>query len=189
MSVATEYPPTVFVDVSSRPARPLAAPAVSDRPRLRLVPPAPACPAGSGRSGAVRRGGLRVVRRGYLVPVGAGCATPGLVGDRPGVVLPGARPVRLTRRGAVVLALGVALLGGLMLLAAHLSLGASAGRPRPVGRGTWRGGHRAGRRHPVVDRRRRSRRAVTRARSWQRLREVNHLSSASLTPGQTLKVG
>ncbi|HST47303.1 LysM peptidoglycan-binding domain-containing protein [Jatrophihabitans sp.] len=185
MSVATEYPPTVFVDVSPRSGTRAAAPAIGNQARLRLVPPTPACPPGAGRTGVVRRGNLRVVRRGYLVPVGAGCATPALTGDRIGDAAPGARPVRLTRRGAVALALGVVLLGSLMLLVAHLSLGSPAAGPAsaPGAVVTVQSGDTlwsiAGQVAPGRD----PRQVV------ERLREVNHLSSTSLTPGQTLKVG
>jgi len=184
MSVATEFSPTVFVDASRRPGPRGMAPAGSDRPRLRLVPPVPDCPAGTtrsgtARSGTARRGGLRVVRRGYLVP--AGCATP----VPAGLAEPGARPVRLTRRGAVVLAAAVVLLGGLMLLVAHLSLGSPTAHPAATAGGvvTVQSGDTlwsiAGQVAPGRD----PRQVV------ERLREVNHLSSAVLSPGQTLKVG
>ncbi len=101
---------------------------------------------------------------------------------------PASGRLRLTRRGAVVLALGVVLLGALMLLAAHLSLGASdsgSGQAgiAPGGVVTVQAGDTlwsiAGEVAPGRD----PRQVV------ERLREVNHLTSASLTPGQTLKVG
>jgi hypothetical protein len=188
MSVATEVPPTVFVEASPRSGTRAAAPAIADRPRLRLVPPAPECPPGSGRTGGVRRGSLRVVRQGYLVPVGTGCATRAPAGDRAGSARPGARPLRLTRRGTLVMALGVVLLGAVMLIVAHLSAGSPADSPARSGVASgavvtvqpgdtlWSiAGEVAPNRDP---------RQVV-----ERLREVNHLSSASLIPGQTLKVG
>jgi LysM repeat protein len=96
-----------------------------------------------------------------------------------------ARPLRLTRRGMVASAIGLALVGGLLLLAAHLSAGSPASPPAAVpgsvvtvqpGDTLW---SIAGQVAPGHD----PRRVV------ERLREVNQLSSASLTPGQTLKVG
>jgi LysM repeat protein len=93
--------------------------------------------------------------------------------------------VRLTRRGIVALALGVAAAGGLLLLIAHLSAGSPA--PRPViapgavvmvrpGDTLWSiAGQVAPGRDP---------RLVV-----EHLRQANHLNSVSLIPGQTLKVG
>jgi len=181
MSVATEFSPTVFSDLSSQAgSRPDArAVSVAARRRVRLVPPAPPCPSIAGVAAGVRHGNLRVVRRGRRVPVATGWAAAERVGAA------GPRPVRLTRSGTVVIAVAVALLGGLMLLVAHLSVGSPAGRA-PVVPGaavTVRPGDTlwsiAGEVAPGRD----PRQVV------QRLREVNHLSTVALTPGQTLKVG
>ena len=175
MSVATEFSPAVFSETGSRPQARVAA----ARPRLRLVPPAPACPPGTGPATGVRPGSLRVVRRGRRAPVATGWPAAERVG------VPGPRPVRLTRRGTVAIALAVALLGGLMLLVAHLSAGSQAGHA-PVAPGavvTVRPGDTlwsiAGEVAPGRD----PRQVV------QRLREVNHLATVALEPGQTLKVG
>jgi LysM repeat protein len=96
-----------------------------------------------------------------------------------------ARPLRLTRRGVLASVIGLALAGGLLLLVAYLSAGSPASRPAAVpgsvvtvqpGDTLW---SIAGQVAPGHD----PRRVV------EQLREVNHLSSVSLTPGQTLKVG
>jgi hypothetical protein len=95
--------------------------------------------------------------------------------------------LRLTRRGALALALAVAVLGGLMLLVAHLSLGSpsSAGVPKMApstvvtvqpGDTLW---SIAGQVAPGRDPR----------RVIEQLRRSNHLSGVALSPGQTLKVG
>lgn len=93
--------------------------------------------------------------------------------------------MRLTRRGMVVAALGVALAGGLLLLTAYLSAGSPAPRPATApgtvvtvqpGDTLW---SIAGQVAPGSD----PRRVV------EQLRQSNHLNSVSLTPGQTLKVG
>jgi LysM repeat protein len=171
----------VFVEASPRAGARAATPALADRPRLRLVPPAVEGAPGSVRAGSARRGTLRVVRGGYLAPVGLDCTRPLPAGDPLG----GARPLRLTRRGTVAMALAVVLLGSLMLLVAHLSAGSPAARPAAApgavvtvqpGDTLW---SIAGQVAPGRD----PRQVV------ERLREVNHLSSASLIPGQTLKVG
>jgi LysM repeat protein len=96
-----------------------------------------------------------------------------------------APPVRLTRRGVLVAALGLALAAGLLLLTAYLSAGSPAPRPA-VAPGTvvtvqpgdtlW---SIAGQVAPGRD----PRRVV------EQIRQSNHLDSVSLTPGQTLKVG
>jgi LysM repeat protein len=95
------------------------------------------------------------------------------------------RPVRLTRRGVLAVALGLALAGGLLLLMAHLSAGSPAPRqavaPGAVvtvqpGDTLW---SIAGQVAPARD----PRRVV------EQLRRSNHLHTVSLTPGQTLKVG
>jgi hypothetical protein len=183
MSVATECPPVVSVPAGARqlprggassvPAAPAA------RPRLRLVPPVEGPQALRRRPAGARGAGLR--RR------PAACAVPParLVEAGIGAGQFEARPVRLTRRGVIVAALGVALAGGLLLLTAYLSAG-SAVAPPPVAPGavvTVQPGDTlwsiAGQVAPGRD----PRRVV------EQIRRSNHLDSVSLTPGQTLKVG
>jgi LysM repeat protein len=96
-----------------------------------------------------------------------------------------AAPVRLTRRGVVAVAFAVALVGGLLLLTAHLSAGSPAPRPvvAPGAAVTVQPGDTlwsiAGQVAPGRD----PRRVV------EQLRRSNHLHTVVLTPGQTLKVG
>jgi len=176
MSVATELPPTVFIPVRARRQAPAATPA---RPRLRLVPPGDGCvPVSGTRASGARRG-----RQARLVSLAAVPATAAAVGVGRGQF--GTRPLRLTRRGVIAIALGVAAVGGLLLLVAHLSAGPSAARsaitPGTVvtvqpGDTLW---SIAGAVAPGRDPR----------RVIERIRQSNHLTSVSLTPGQTLKVG
>jgi LysM domain len=110
-------------------------------------------------------------------------AQPAVVG--PGAARFEAPPVRLTRRGVLAIALGVALLGGLLLLTAHLSAGSPVARPviAPGAVVTVQPGDTlwsiAGEVAPGRDPR----------RVIEQIRQSNHLGSASLTPGQTLMVG
>lgn len=190
MSVATEFPPAVSIPVRARQsARVAVSSPAAPRPRLRLVPPVPDCPpAPRRRAGGARRGAGGVRRR--PVPcqppsapsaLSAGAGTGGVGTGSPHTE---AGPVRLTRRGALVIALGVALAGGLLLLTAHLSAGSPAPRhavpPGAVvtvqpGDTLW---SIAGQVAPGRD----PRRVV------EQLRRSNHLGTVSLTPGQTLKV-
>ena len=194
MSVATDLPPAVSVPVR---ARQVSRAAVSDapalppsRPRLRLVPPVEARPAAPGRAGR-RRGAGYLRRPAPCPPVTAvvldevGIAAGRFSGGRLAEAESPVRPVRLTRRGVVVLAVAVALAGGLLLLTAHLSAGSPAARPAippgtvvtvQPGDTLW---SIAGEVAPGRD----PRRVV------EQLRRSNHLDSVSLTPGQTLKVG
>lgn len=188
MSVATEFShfsqfsSTAFAPVPARhPARPEAP---VSRSRLRLVPPVDGCVPGSRRVGGARRGAVRVGGRVRLAPA---CAEPvrAFQAEGVGAAQLQARPLRLTRRGMVASAVGLALVGGLLLLVAYLSAGSPASQPTAVpgsvitvqpGDTLW---SIAGQVAPGHD----PRRVV------ERLREVNQLSSVSLTPGQTLKVG
>jgi len=93
--------------------------------------------------------------------------------------------LRLTRRGMVALALGVAAVGGVLLLVAHVSAPSPAARPVGMpaavvtvqpGDTLWSiAGQVAPRRDPRL--------------VIEQLRQSNHLATVSLTPGQTLKVG
>jgi LysM repeat protein len=185
MSVATEYPPTVFIPVRARQVPPALTPTAPDaRPRLSLVPTGTGRPPAPGhRVGQPRRTGR--VRRPAACPAGPALASVPSGPVASGSVQVATRPVRLTRRGMVALALAVAAVGGLLLLVAHLSTPSAA--PRPViapgavvtvlpGDTLW---SIAGQVAPGRD----PRRVV------EHLRDVNHLTSVSLTPGQTLKVG
>jgi LysM repeat protein len=187
MSVATEFPPAVSVPVrarqlsratmsSTKPASP---------PRLRLVPPVgDRPPVPRRRVDGAWRGTVRVRRRpATCPPPSAQPAGSAEVGTGAGQFE--ARPVRLTRRGVLAIALGVALAGGLLLLTAHLSAGSPALRhavtPGAVvtvqpGDTLW---SIAGQVAPGRDPR----------RVIEQIRRSNHLDTVSLTPGQTLKVG
>ncbi|MEO7262683.1 MAG: LysM peptidoglycan-binding domain-containing protein [Jatrophihabitantaceae bacterium] len=184
MSVATEFPPAVFIPVRARQLpRAAALTRPANQPRLWLVPPVDRCaPASRGRVIGPRRGAGRVTRPPVQLAQPAGMPV-GL--DAEGVGQLQARPVRLTRRGMVVVALGVAAVGGLLLLLAHLSASSPAARPAGVPGGvvTVRQGDTlwsiAGQVAPGRD----PRQVV------ERIRRSNHLTSVSLTPGQTLKVG
>lgn len=189
MSVATEFSQSSSAAFAPVPARRPAVPA--SRPRLRPVPPVDGCVPGARRSGGSRhgvvRGGGRVRGRVSLVPA---CDTPTATFEADGIGAAQfeARPVRLTRRGLVASAVGLVVVGGLLLLVAYLSAGSAASpasRPAAVpgsvvtvqpGDTLW---SIAGQVAPGHD----PRRVV------ERLREVNHLTSVALTPGQTLKVG
>jgi LysM repeat protein len=185
MSVATEFSQSWSAGFApapaSRPARP-GAPA--NRPRLRLVPPAEGCVPGPRRVAGSRRTTGRVTRPAGLTPVGAESTAP-FETDGIGAAQFETRPLRLTRRGVVASVIGLLVAGGLLLLVAYLSAGPTATAPATLpgsvvtvqpGDTLW---SIAGQVAPGHD----PRRVV------EQLREVNHLSSVSLTPGQTLKVG
>jgi LysM domain len=192
MSVATEFPPAVFIPLRARhissaaaaPAAPAAVPAQpARRPRLRLVPPVGGCrPDPTGFVSPGRRG---------IVRVGARAAVTGNVAAfplRPAVAAsptPGTRALRLTRRGVIALAVGVVAAGALLLIIAHASLGSAPARPAvaPAGIVTVQPGDTLWSIAGQVDPGRDPRRVI------ERIRRVNHLDSVSLTPGQTLKVG
>ncbi|HEX8092473.1 LysM peptidoglycan-binding domain-containing protein [Jatrophihabitans sp.] len=158
----------------------------ASRPRLRLVPPVEGYPppAPRLRPDGTRRGTGRVRRR------PAACPPPSTYPALPADIGIAAEqfeapPVRLTRRGVIAIALGVALAGGLLLLTAHLSAGSPAPRPAvaPGAVVTVQPGDTlwsiAGQVAPGRD----PRRVV------EQIRRSNHLDTVSLTPGQTLKVG
>lgn len=181
MSVATELPPTVFIPVRARQSSPAAAPSrPAGRPRLRLVTPVDGCvPASGNRAGGSRRG-----RQARLVSLAGGAAVKSsAVGFGSGQSQ--ARPMRLTRRGMVAVALGVAAVGGLLLLVAHLSAGSATARPAvaPGAVVTVQPGDTLWSIAGAVAPGRDPRRVI------ERIRQSNHLTSVSLTPGQTLKVG
>jgi Tfp pilus assembly protein FimV len=173
----------VFVPARARQLSPAAVSSVpaipASRPRLRLVPPVEGLQAPRRRPTGARGAALR--RR------PAACA---VIPAQPVEVGIGAgqfesRPVRLTRRGVLVAALGVALASGLLLLTAYLSAGSSVAPPAvaPGAVVTVQPGDTlwsiAGQVAPGRD----PRRVV------EQIRRSNHLDSVSLRPGQTLKVG
>ncbi|HEY0168540.1 MAG TPA: LysM peptidoglycan-binding domain-containing protein [Jatrophihabitans sp.] len=189
MSVATEFPPAVFIPVRARrlphpaaPADPATTPA--GLPQLRLVQPAGRCaPASGSRVDGARRGGRGARSSVRLVKPASATASLPSIGVPAGQLA--AAPLRLTRRGVVAIALGVAAVGGLLLLVAHLSAGSptapAVSVPSAVvtvqpGDTLW---SIAGQVAPGRD----PRQVV------QSIRESNHLTSVSLSPGQTLKVG
>lgn len=185
MSVATEFPPAAFIPARARQLpRAGAATLPTESPRPRLVPAGERCAPSRGRRDGARRGGGRVARPSVRLITSA--RTPAQLA--PVVAAPERlqpRPARLTRRGVVVIALGVAVVGGLLLLVAHLSAGSSAAPavspPGAVvtvqpGDTLWSiASQVAPGRDP---------RGVV-----ERIREANNLTSVSLIPGQTLKVG
>ncbi|MEO6500706.1 MAG: LysM peptidoglycan-binding domain-containing protein [Jatrophihabitantaceae bacterium] len=183
MSVATEFPPAVVVPERARQLPRPAAPArPAERPRLRLVPPVQRCaPSGSRLDGA-RHGAVRAARPSVRLVTSA---RPAARLSTAGAERLSSATLRLTRRGVVAIALGVAAVGGLLLLVAHLSASsptAAAVLP-PGGVVTVQPGDTlwsiAGQVAPDRDPR-----GVV-----ERIRESNHLTSVSLIPGQTLKVG
>jgi nucleoid-associated protein YgaU len=170
MSVATEFPPAVYIPERARPAtggapRHLALVPGADRvpavaPR-RLVAPAVAAP-------ARRFGDSRLDWPLTVTPA------------------PAAAPLRLTRRGMLALVFATVLTGLVLLAVAWASAPAGAGAGVHAGAAgsvmvqpgdtLWSIAQRtAPQRDPrqVVD----------------QLRRLNHLNSVALTPGQTLKVG
>jgi nucleoid-associated protein YgaU len=155
MSVATELPPVVFIPERARSNSTGAAPV---RQRLQLVPDC-----------GIEAQASTVWP--LVLPLREPARTPA--------------PLRLTRRGLVVLSAGVVLLGLTMLAIAYLSFpsGSSAARPAQSGVVTVQSGDTlwsiARRVAPGRDPR-----AVV-----DDLRSRNHLTDVSLTPGQTLNVG
>jgi LysM repeat protein len=187
MSVATELPPAVFVPARARQLSPAAVSSVptipASRPRLRLVPPVEGSPPRR-RPGGTRHGaGPR--RRPAACAVAPAQPAPIPVEVGIGAARFETHPVRLTRRGVIAVALGVACLGALLLLTAYLSASQPATGPAMApgtvvtvqpGDTLW---SIAGQVAPGRD----PRRVV------EQLRQSNHLDPVSLTPGQTLKVG
>jgi hypothetical protein len=202
MSVATEFPPTVYIPERARSAVRGAVEAGvvqvgvaveagravgTDRAvrHLALVPaPAPAAAVGAPARWVERLPGLAADER------VAGRRFADSAVDWPLTVTPAAAPMRLTRRGVAVLLLATLAAGLLLLAVARASRPGTAGSAAggtgsvPVagsvqvqpGDTLWSIAQRvAPQRDPrqVVD----------------KLRRLNHLHSVSLTPGQTLKVG
>jgi hypothetical protein len=178
MSVATEFPPAVFIPERAR-RLPSAAP-TRQRP-LRLVPPVEGCQPVP--SGSVRRGTARISARPAETLAVVGSTVPSL--RAAGSVQLRTRALRLTRRGLVAVAAGVVAAGGLLLLVAHLSLGAPEARPAlgPGGVVIVQPGDTLWSIAGQIDPGRDPRLVI------ERIRRSNHLDSVSLTPGQTLKVG
>ncbi|HEX4727841.1 MAG TPA: LysM peptidoglycan-binding domain-containing protein [Jatrophihabitans sp.] len=171
MSVATEFPPAVYIPERARPVTggvPLHLALVPAAGRLSTAGAAPRRLVGPALSAAERRFGDS--RLDWPLTV-----TPP----------PAAAPLRLTRRGLLALVLATALTGLVLLAVAWASApGASAGAHSgsvgsvmvQPGDTLWSIAQRtAPQRDPrqVVD----------------QLRRLNHLNSVALTPGQTLKLG
>lgn len=159
MSVATEFPPEVYIPDRARRTMP-GGPARSGARHLALVP--------AGGAGRPRTERVAMADGGLSWPI---------------VVAPAATPLRLTRRGLAVVVLATITLGMLLLAVAHLSAGAPpAAGAGSLGTVTVQPGDTlwsiAQRTAPNRD----PRRVV------DQLRQLNHLNSVSLTPGQTLKV-
>ena len=193
MSVATEFPPSVYIPPRARRTM------SGDASRhLALVPagrpaPSPGTPAvlrpAASRPASLRRASLRPASlrpASHRLIESSGAVSGASVASWPLVVTPALRPARFTRRGVVVAVLATLALGFLLLFVAQASAGsAPAGVPAVAAGSTvtvqpgdtlWSIAQRAQpNRDPrgVVD----------------RLLRLNHLDSVSLIPGQTLKVG
>jgi hypothetical protein len=167
MSVAPDVPPVVYIPLRARRTGAVPCPPFAFR-HLSLVP---ICDPVDLDGDYLETG---PPHRGTPVELVSGSV------DLPAPV---AVSMRLTRRGQWVVALGVAITGGLMLLLAHLSAGSAAASAPPsthsitvqAGDTLWSIARDvAPRRDPrvVVD----------------HLKDRNHLASVSLTPGQVLQV-
>jgi LysM repeat protein len=175
MSVASKFPPEVVIPERARRTMPR-----GQARHLTLVPR----PVALGEPLAPVDQPLATARR-----LPAATAEPLCFGqsrlDWPLNVPPAAKPLRLTRRGLVVVIAVTGLLAVLLLTVARLSAGAAPSVPAaPVGSTVtvepgdtlWSIAQRA---EPKSDPR-----LVV-----DHLRKVNHLDSVVLSPGQTLKVG
>ena len=163
MSVATDFPPDVYVPTRARPERD--ATVLPFRPRRALVEPAlPTARPGVLRDAARATSGLYPVR---AAPTGSRAQAA-------------EAPLRLTRRGYAVLALLAGTFTAGLLWVAHASVPASPRAP-DVGAVTVRDGDTlwsiASRIAPERD----PRRVVA------ELEDVNHLSSSAVAPGQVLR--
>lgn len=162
MSVATKFPPDVYIPEQ---ARPRTATVLPFRPRSHKNAPATCAAAGSLWQAAQRTEQIYPVRR--AAPLGE--------------TIRSVAPLRLTRRGYVVVGVAVALLTSGLLWLAHLSAPAHPGTPVDAaavtvhdGDSLWSIASRiAPQRDPrtVVD----------------TLERVNHLTSPVLQPGQVLR--
>lgn len=197
MSVATEFPPAVFIPERARrtPSGAAAGTAADGVPatpvrgtRLRLVPPVDGCRPGPSAAAAGSRRSPARTDTASARSRALGADNVAAFPNRPAVAGSAqlrTRALRLTRRGVLAMAVGVVAAGGLLLLIAHLSLGSAEARPAvpPAAMVTVQPGDTlwsiAGQVEPGRDPR------------WvvERIRRSNHLDSVSLKPGQTLKVG
>jgi LysM repeat protein len=183
MSVASEFPPEVVIPERARRTMP----GGRERARhLTLVAPVVGKVAGTTEADRPAAGRVSVRRltrhpRANVAQIHFGDSRL----DWPLTVAPAARPLRLTRRGLTVAVLTTVLLGALLLLVARVSAGSAQSAPAlPAGTVVtvqpgdtlWSIAQRA---EPNADPR-----LVV-----DHLREVNHLNSVTLSPGQTLKVG
>ena len=179
MSVATEFPPAVYIPEQARQT-------VSGRPgsaqrHLTVVP------AARPRDGRRSRTSCPAVQPSVTRPakssVNHNFNSSGI--EWPLTVAPAVRPLRLTRRGMVVAVLATLIACLAMLLVAHASASSAAAPPKVSAGATmtvqpgdtlWSIAQR-------VEPNRDPRRVV------DQLRQLNHLGSASLSAGQTLKLG
>jgi len=160
MSVAAEVPPVVFI-----PERARRTSSVSQTRQLGLAPD------------------YRTVDQGEAV---AGRATIVTLPRRSALPQSAATPLRLTRLGTVAINLAVAVLGGVMLWVAHVSLPstvAATAHAHPGGVVTVQSGDTLWSIANDIAPNRDPRAVVA------DLRAANHLSDVALWPGQNLKVG
>jgi hypothetical protein len=175
MSVATEFPPAVYIPERARQTA-SGRPGSAER-HLALVPAGrprgaqgsrTSCPPAPTR--APRLGKSNFNNSGIEWPL---------------TVAPAARPMRLTRRGMVVAIVATLIAGLAMLLVAHASASSPSTAPKVAvgatmivqpGDTLWSIAQR-------VEPNRDPRRVV------DQLRQLNHLTSVALSAGQTLKLG
>lgn len=181
MSVATECAPEVYIPERARRTSP-GAPAVARPRHLVAVPDGAQWLPGEAEAGSLPGG--------YVYsPEELLAGSPAVISEAGGLLSaklsPRSAPVRLTRRGVVVAVLATLMLGALLLVAAWASAGAAPSAKPSIAPGAtitvqpgdtlWSIAQRAA---PSSDPR-----GVV-----EQLRQVNHLKSVALTPGQTLKV-
>lgn len=172
MSVATEFPPAVYIPERARPAtggvRHLALVPTALRPAPDRSPAAGSAPRQLGGASARRFGDSRLDWPLTVTPA------------------PAAAPLRLTRRGLLALVAATALTGLVLLAVAWASAPGGAGA-----------GVRAGAAGSVMVQPGDTLWSIAQRTAPQRdprqvvdqLRRLNHLNSVALTPGQTLKLG
>lgn len=175
MSVATEFPPEVHIPEQARRAV-SGQPGSAERHLVLVTATRPRVePRGRSVDAPARAQGLRPVKNNFN--------NSGI--EWPLTVAPAARPLRLTRRGMVVAVVATLIAGLAMLLVAHASASSPAAAPKVTAGSTiivqpgdtlWSIASR-------VEPNRDPRRVV------DQLRQLNHLTSVSLSAGQTLKLG
>ncbi|MEO6701283.1 MAG: LysM peptidoglycan-binding domain-containing protein [Jatrophihabitantaceae bacterium] len=174
MSVATEFPPVVHIPDRARQSMPGGRVGAVQR-HLAVVP--------ATEPAALVGPAITTLRQ----PVAGGRFGESTVSWPLSVAPAASAPLRLTRRGVVALALLTVVLGALLLVVARASFGGAPATPAsgsaaagPVtvqpGDTLWTIAQQvAPNRDPRLE--------------VDRLRELNHLASVALSPGQTLKVG